>query len=183
MGHAAVGTSLLESSSEAGAQAAWAARDRLGGDPACAIVYGTVFYDQRALLRAVREVFGGVPIVGCSTQGIAHRGGVDEVDRVVGVAAIGGASIRAESAHAEGIAADPRGAGRRLAAAVGGRRDAPLLLWYDPLSGADVAALIAGLAEGGRPVVIAAARASPGAPSTGRSSTTAPRRSATRRWR
>jgi len=60
----------------AGAAAARAAleqaRSHAPVDPAVAIVYSTVLYDQEAVLRGVRSVLPGARIVGASTQDIVR---------------------------------------------------------------------------------------------------------------
>lgn len=124
--------------------------------PSVVVVYATVLHDHGGVLAGVRSVTGEAPLVGCSTQGISRPGGVDEVDRVVGVAVLSG--VEARIAVVESIAGDPEGAGRRLAEALGPQRgECPVLLWYDPLTGVDVDAMLAGLASGGRPLVLGGA--------------------------
>ncbi|MCA9491551.1 MAG: FIST C-terminal domain-containing protein [Myxococcales bacterium] len=129
----------------------------MAGSPSVVIVYGTVLYDHAQLLAGVRSVVGAdVTVVGCSTQGVSRPGGVDEVERVVGVAVLSGVSARA--AVVESIADDPRQAGLRLAEALGPQRGScPMLLWYDPLTGVDVDEMLEGLAAGGRPLVLGGA--------------------------
>lgn len=158
MAGAGVGHSRDEDAFGAGRAAAQAAVDEAGGAPALAIVYATVLYEHVRLLAGVRSVVGAdVPLVGCTTQGISRVGAVDEVDRVVGVAVLTGEDVRVRTAIVPAFHADPRGAGRALADALGPRRaDHPVLLWYDPLTGCDVDELLGGLADGGCPQVIGA---------------------------
>lgn len=153
MASAGVGHSREIDAFEAGRSAAAQALSAAGGVPSVTLVYGTVMHDHDQLLEGVRSVVGDGPLIGCSTQGISRPGGVDEVDRVVGVAVICGIGVRV--AREEGLASDPEGVGRRLAEALGpDRADQPLLLWYDPVTGANVQALLDGLAAGGRRQII-----------------------------
>ena len=137
--------------------------------PVVVIVYMTVLYDPKAVLAAIREEIAdpSVPIVGSSTQGIARAGAVSETDRVLGVAVIGSEKIKASAALAKNLCADPAAAARRLAADLGDPRalgDVPLLLWFDPLTGANVQALIDGLAECGFSSIIGGASGQPWGP-------------------
>lgn len=118
---AGVGHSRGKGAFEAGRAAAGDARDQAGGAPAVTLVYGTVLYDLPELLRGVRSVVGDGLLIGCSTQGISRPGGVDEVDDVVVVAVLSG--VEARVATQRGLEADPAGAGRRLAEAVGPEQD------------------------------------------------------------
>ncbi|MEQ1564326.1 MAG: FIST N-terminal domain-containing protein [Myxococcota bacterium] len=157
MGTAAVGHSRADDAFGAGQAAASEAVSRAGGEPVVAIVYATVVYDHARLLAGVRAAVGpDAAIVGCSTQGISRNGAVEEVDRVVGVAVLAGPGIRVRVARVEGLAADPAAAGRALAAALGplASGGCPPLIWYDPLTGGNIDLLLAGLAEGGLPVVV-----------------------------
>lgn len=134
-----------------------------------AIVYMTVLYDPKVVLEAVREELGDatVPIVGSSTQGIARARAVTESDRVIGVALICSNTIGATAATATDLARDPKAAGRKLAAELGDAAalgDMPLLLWFDPLTGANVQGLIDGLAEGGYSKIIGGASGQPWGP-------------------
>lgn len=164
MAHAGVGWSTVESAFDAGRAAAADALATAGGTPRCAIVYGTVLYEHDQLLAGVRSVVGRVPIVGCSTQGISRPGGVDEVERVVGVAVLSIPGLEVRSARVERIAAEPYLAGRRLAEQLGPDDGVPLLVWYDPLTGCDVDQLLAGLADGGRISVIGGGAGQPWGP-------------------
>jgi hypothetical protein len=129
----------------------------------------TVLYDPKAVLAAVRETLGdpSLPIVGSSTQGIARAGAVTETDRVVGVALICSNTIRAKAAHTQNLAADAKAAGRRIASELGdpaGMGEMPLVVWFDPMTGANVQALIDGLSEGGYSKIIGGASGQPWGP-------------------
>jgi hypothetical protein len=139
-----------------------------GGTAVVVIVYMTVLYDPKVALAAIREEIGPtVPIVGSSTQGITHMGAVTETDRVLGVAVICSERIHAVTARAKDLRADPEGAGRSLATQLGDPSalgDTPLLLWFDPLTGANVQALIDGLAAAGYTKIVGGASGQPWGP-------------------
>jgi hypothetical protein len=166
---AGVGWSRLPESAKAGKEAVRMALDAAKrSDPVVVIVYMTVLYDPHVVLAAIREQIGpNVPIVGSSTQGISQTGAVTETGRVLGVAVICSERVRAVTAHAQGLCADPGAAGRKLAEQLGDPRqlgEVPLLLWFDPLTGANVQALIDGLAAGGYTSVIGGASGQPWGP-------------------
>lgn len=168
--NAGVGWSGLPEAAKAGREAAqMALRTAPRGKPVAVIVYMTVLYDPKAVLAAVSEVIADptVKIVGSSTQGIAHAGAVKETDRVVGVAVLSSNTLRAEAAIAGGLGADAQAVGRRLAAQLGDAHalgDVPLLLWFDPLTGANVQSLIDGLAQGGYTKILGGASGQPWGP-------------------
>lgn len=161
---AGVGRSTVESAFDAGRTAATNALAAAGGTPGCAIVYATVLYDHVRVLAGIRSVLGGIPLVGCSTQGISRNGGVDEVERVVGVAVLSVPGLVARAGRADDLSADPYAAGRRLAEQVGPEDGCPLLVWYDPLTGCNVEQLLAGLADGGRALVVGGGAGQPWGP-------------------
>jgi hypothetical protein len=167
MAGAGVGSSRSDDAFTAGREAAAQAVQQAGGPPRFVLVYGTVIYDQERLLAGVRSVVGEeVPLAGGSTQGISRNGAVEEVDRVVGVAVVSVPGVRARTARVLDFAADPRVAGRSLADQIGPVEPGacPLLLWFDPLTGADIQELIAGLDERGRPQVLGGAAGQPWGP-------------------
>jgi hypothetical protein len=167
---AGIGWSSLPEAAKAGREAARMAMNTTnGGKPVAAIVYMTVLYDPKVLLSAVREELGNpaIPIVGSSTQGIARAGAVTETDRVVGVALICSDTLGATAAFAQDLAVDAKAAGRKLAAQLGDPSslgEMPLLVWFDPMTGANVQALIDGLAEGGYSKIIGGASGQPWGP-------------------
>jgi hypothetical protein len=125
-------------------------RGDLGADVKVVIAYLTVDHDQRAFLQGLRGALGGaVPIVGCSGQGVIGRGWVREDGRAASVLALGGDAIEATVACVDAIAEDTRGKGRALGAALRTRGAPPrcIVLHYDPLSGANIDDLLAGLDE------------------------------------
>ena len=167
---AGVGWSSLPEAAKAGREAARMAMDTSkGGKPVAVIVYMTVLYEPKVVLAAIREELGNatVPIVGSSTQGIARAGAVTETDRVVGVAIICSDRMGAAAAFAKDLAADSKAAGRKLAAELGDAKELgemPLLVWFDPMTGANIQGLIDGLGEGGYTNLIGGASGQPWGP-------------------
>ena len=168
---AGVGWNSGPDSFQAGAAAARQAAAQAAQTPDCApvvaLVYATVIYDQEAVLRGVREALPDVPIVGASTQDLSRAGDVEAGDRVVGVAVIAGAAVRARTATAQDVSRDPAAAARELAARLGppsGPDAAPLLLWYDPLTGINVDVLIEGLRAAGYPRILGGGAGQPWGP-------------------
>jgi hypothetical protein len=54
----------------AGHEAAKQALEKASLDrPDCVFMFASVGYDQRSLVRAVREATGGAPLTGCSAEG------------------------------------------------------------------------------------------------------------------
>lgn len=165
---AGVGWSRDPDAARAAAEAAGTAlRASGGGPPALAIVYASVLYDQPAIVRAVRQALPGATVVGASTQDLSRTGSVETSDRVLGVAVIGGAPLGLRSAAVRDVSKSPAASAAALAAALGpapGPDSPPLLLWYDPLTGINVDALIAGLADAGYRRVVGGGAGQPWGP-------------------
>ena len=120
---ASVGRSKHRGSFQAGSEAASQAVAALDGLEAhVAIVFATTGYDQKELLRGVREVLGTVKISGCSAEGVITQGNSSEREHAVAVMAIHSTCLNFHTYYAPGYAADSSGAGRSLADMV--RRDA-----------------------------------------------------------
>lgn len=135
--------------------------------PIVVIVYMTVLYDPNVVLAAIREELPDVPIVGSSTQGIARIGAVSETDRVLGVAVICSDVATASVASAKNLSQDAFKAGRSVAEQLGDPSqlgETPLLVWFDPLTGANAQGLIDGLAAGGYAQVLGGAAGQPWGP-------------------
>lgn len=136
-----------------------------GGDapPRAAIMYATVSYDQAALLAAVRERLPGVPVAGASTSGVSVNGKATESGRSLGITVLRSHAARARVAAVEGFNDGTFERGVELARGLGEPPAGPSVtfVWFDPLTGANVAALLAGLAEGGRPAVFGGAAGQP----------------------
>jgi hypothetical protein len=131
--------------------------------PRLAIVYATVSYDQAALLAAVGDRLPGVPVVGASTSGVAINGMAVEAGRCLAATVLRSDDLRVRVASAEGLNKDPFRCGREVAEKLGPRPPGPsaTFLWFDILTGANIAALLAGLAEGGHPAVVGGASGQP----------------------
>ena len=150
---AAVGTSSVEGSAAAGREAAAAALAHLGARaPRVALVFTSADHDQEAVVTAVRETAGAVPVVGCSGEGVIAGNTSTEDFSAVAVMLIASERIRFDTFLVETYAEDSAAAGARLAQLVNERiADARCLcLWPDGLQGnctALLEALHAGLAR------------------------------------
>lgn len=124
-----------------------------GAPPRLVIAYATVSHDQEAVLRAIGEELPGVPVAGASSAGVSVLGVATEAPRCVAVAVLRSDTVVARVASVQDILSDPSGKGRELARRLGPAPADPsvTLLWYDPLTGANIAALIDGIIAGGYP--------------------------------
>jgi hypothetical protein len=144
--------SQLSDSSRAGEEVAKSLEDAFGGNAIQVVVlYGAVNHDQTALVRKIRGSLGDkVAILGCSSQGVMTRGSVREGGFYVGAMGLGGDALKSGTAVEHEIATETRSKGARLAqkvlAELGGEPKV-LVLLYDPLCGADVHELIAGVRQ------------------------------------
>jgi hypothetical protein len=130
----AVGQSSDADAARAGGAAA--AEALVGRDPRLLIVFCSHRYDLDALLGAVNESSGGVPLIGCSTAGEIATSGPGDAGVVV--AAIGGEGFAAHTAAAENASADLRAAGADVAQSVcelNGHPHRVLMLLTDGLAG------------------------------------------------
>jgi hypothetical protein len=76
---AGVGMSRLHNPNLAGREAAEQALLKAGVDrPDFVFMFASIGYDQRSLLRAVREATGGAPLSGCSVEGTIDGDDADE---------------------------------------------------------------------------------------------------------
>jgi len=113
---AGVGMSRHHNPSIAGREAAEQALQKAGvSDPDLVIMFGSIGYDQRSLLRAVRETTGGAPLTGCSAEGTINGDDADESNFSVVVTAISSEELRWHHGVAKGLEADPRAVGKRVA--------------------------------------------------------------------
>jgi hypothetical protein len=133
-----IGLSTLQDASTAGREAATAALAELGPRPAdFLLVFGTTGYDQLALLEAVAQAAGGVPMSGCSGEGIIARAFADEGSHVVAVTALASDELRFDPIVVREVSNDPVGSADALAAAVAERAvegdDKLLLVFPDGL--------------------------------------------------
>ena len=113
---AQVGTSYREDSAAAGREAAAVAIAKLStASPAVALVYATADHDQAALLAGIRSEMPGVPLVGCSGEGVIAHDESTEAFSAVAVMVVASDRIRFRTLLVEGYGESPAGAGERLA--------------------------------------------------------------------
>ncbi len=93
--------------------------------PALIMVYASVRYDLPSLLAAIGQATGGAPVVGATTSGHFHNGGITPPGRGVAVLALSEGRYRFGTGVATGLRGDAFGAGQALAG-----RDADVLLAF-----------------------------------------------------
>lgn len=151
---AGVGMSHHRSPNVAGHEAAEQALENAGvaNEPDFVFMFATVGYDQRSLLRAVREATGGAPLSGCSGEGTINADDADESNFSVVVMAIASDELQWHNGLATGLRADSLAAGQRVAQSLSSDLSADavgLFVFPDGLT-ANVDRLLAGL-EGNLP--------------------------------
>jgi hypothetical protein len=113
---AGVGMSRHHNPNVAGREAAEQALQKAGvAKPDFVFMFGSIGYDQRSLVRAVREITGGAPLTGCSAEGTINGDDADESNFSVVVTAISSDELHWMNGLAAGLRADPRDAGKRVA--------------------------------------------------------------------
>src|SRR5215210_1719982 len=113
---AGVGMSRHHNPNFAGREAAEQALQKAGvAKPDFVFMFASIGYDQRSMLRAVREATGGAPLSGCSAEGTINGDDADESNFSVVVTAISSDELRWHNGIAAGLEADPRGVGKRVA--------------------------------------------------------------------
>jgi len=135
---------------DAGKEAGQALLADFGGvRPKAAIVYATMNHDQPAVLEGLRETLGGdVLLLGCSVQGVVSNDQLTEDGLALAVMGFGGQDVLCAAAVERDVQEGTREKGRKLGQAL--RRDLKsepkvIVLFYDPLCGMDVEALLEGL--------------------------------------
>src|ERR687884_1131554 len=104
---AGVGMSRNHNPSVAGREAAEQALLKAGiSKPDFVFMFGSIGYDQRSLVRAVREITGGAPLTGCSAEGTINGDDADESDFSVVVTVISSEEVRWTNGLAKGLSAD-----------------------------------------------------------------------------
>jgi len=99
----------------AGREAAEQALEKAGvAKPDFVFMFGSIGYDQRSLLGAVRETTAGAPLTGCSAEGTIDGNDADESNFSVVVTAISSDELRWTNGLAAGLEADPRAVGKRV---------------------------------------------------------------------
>src|SRR5215204_3535406 len=113
---AGVGMSYHHNPNVAGREAAEQALQKAGVSiPDFVFVFGSIGYDQRTLLQAVRETTGEAPLTGCSADGTIDGDDADESNFSVVVTAISSEELQWHNGLAVGLEADPRAVGTRVA--------------------------------------------------------------------
>jgi hypothetical protein len=113
---AGVGMSRHHNPNVAGREAAEQALKKAGvSKPGFVFMFGSMGYDQRALLRTVREATGGAPLTGCSAEGTINGDDADESNFSVVVTAISSDELQWTNGLATGLEHDPGGVGKRVA--------------------------------------------------------------------
>src|ERR671913_645587 len=104
---AGVGMSYHHNPNIAGREAAEQALLKAGlSKPDLVFVFGSIGYDQRSLVRAVRETTGGAPLTGCSAEGTINGDDADESNFSVVVTAISSEQLRWRNGLASGLLED-----------------------------------------------------------------------------
>ena len=122
--------------SDAAAGARAAADALVGPEPKLLVVFCSDAFDLEALVGAIRERAGDVPLIGCSTAGEIATSGPGESSVVV--TAFGGSGFSVSTGVARGASQDLRGAGALAAGClerVEDREHRVLLLLTDGLAG------------------------------------------------
>src|SRR5215204_6415094 len=113
---AGVGMSRNHNPSVAGREAAEQALQKAGvAKPDFVFMFGSIGYDQRSLVRAVRETTGGAPLTGCSAEGTINGDEADESNFSVVVTAISSDELHWMNGLAPGLEDDGRLVGQRVA--------------------------------------------------------------------
>ena len=113
---AGVGMSQHHNPSIAGREAAEQALEKAGvSRPDFVFMFGSIGYDQRSLVRVVREATRGAPLSGCSAEGTIDGDNADESGFSVVVTAISSEELRWTNGLVKGLSADSRAVGQRVA--------------------------------------------------------------------
>ena len=114
---AGVGMSRHHNPNVAGSEASHQALDKAGvSKPDFVFMFASIGYEQRSLLRAVREATGGAPLSGCSAEGTINGDDADESNFSVLVTAISSEELRWHNGIASGLLeGDSRAVGQRVA--------------------------------------------------------------------
>ncbi|MCA9657570.1 MAG: FIST C-terminal domain-containing protein [Myxococcales bacterium] len=93
--------------------------------PKAALVFATAELEHPPILRAIRESFPGIPLIGCTTDGeMSSVGGFSEASLVV--ALIAGDAIEVIAEVGRGVAEDPRRRAAETAARARARATQPI---------------------------------------------------------
>jgi hypothetical protein len=104
---AGVGMSRHHNPNVAGREAAEQALKNAGvAKPDFVFMFGSIGYDQRSLVQAVRETTGGAPLTGCSAEGTINGDDADESNFSVLVTANSSEELRWHNGIARGLVED-----------------------------------------------------------------------------
>src|SRR5215208_4933429 len=113
---AGVGMSRHHNPSIAGREAAEQALYKAGvSKPDLVFMFGSIGYDQRSLVRAVRETTRGAPLTGCSAEGTITGDEADESGFSVVATAISSEELQWTNGLVTGVEGDLRAVGKRVA--------------------------------------------------------------------
>src|SRR5918995_541275 len=113
---AGVGMSRHHNPNLAGREAAEQALEKAGVDrPDFVVMFASIGYDQRSLLRAVREASGGAPLTGCSAEGTINGDEAVESGFSVVVTTISSDDLQWTNGIARGLEDDARAVGQQVA--------------------------------------------------------------------
>ena len=113
---AGVGMSRHHNPSVAGRESAEQALGKAGVErPDFVFMFASIGYDQRSLLRTIREATRGAPLSGCSAEGAIDGDNADESNFSVVVTAISSDELRWHHGIAGGLEDDSRAVGKRVA--------------------------------------------------------------------
>jgi hypothetical protein len=113
---AGVGMSRHHNPNVAGREAAEQALQKAGVDrPDFVVMFGSIGYDQRSLLRVVRESTGDAPLTGCSAESTIDGDDADESNFSVVVTVISSEELQWRNGLAKGLEAEPCAVGKRVA--------------------------------------------------------------------
>jgi hypothetical protein len=144
--------SIESDSLDAGRLAGESLIKQFAGEPIeVVLAYATINHDQTVVVEGLRNALGPrVPVIGCSVQGVVADGQLTEEGFALGVMGFGGKGLNSAVAVEREFQVDSRDKGRTLARNLKrklGVEPAVLVLVYDPLCGADVEALLAGIRQ------------------------------------
>src|SRR5215203_3804576 len=113
---AGVGMSQHHNPSVVGREAAEQALQKAGVErPDFVFMFASIGYNQRSLLRTVRETARGAPLTGCSAEGTIDGDNADESNFSVVVTAISSDEMRWHNGIARGLEDDSRAVGQWVA--------------------------------------------------------------------
>jgi len=142
--------SLETDSSEAGRMAGRSLKEAFRDEQLRVVmVYATMNHDHGPLLESLRaELPPETILLGTSGQGVVGDGELSEEGMVMGVMGFGGEALRVSAAVEREVQLDTKEKGRSLGRKLKmdlGTEPKVAIIFYDPLSGVDVEALIAGM--------------------------------------